>query len=193
MLSMKTSFEESLLEERQNRLSVEQTLGETNLLLESLRVEVKKNEQVHAEKVLKLFSDLKNERHARKLSEDLMKEMNSVIQTLQGEAKKDSLQQSMESSVKDSIEQEKLRRSKAEQSLEQTRKQLTQNFLEMSKAHNDSQSWKNSINTHSWELKSQRVHSNIKNHGKRLDDCLGRKTRELRGRNVHNETDRLEK
>jgi rubrerythrin len=173
---------------------VEQTLGETNLLLESLRVEVKKNEQVHAEKVSKLFSDLKNERHARKLSEDLMKEMNSVIQTLQGEAKKkDSLQQSMESSVKDSIEQEKLRRSKAEQSLEQTRKQLTQNFLEMSKAHNDSQSWKNSINTHSWELKSQRVHSNIENHGKRLDDCLGRKTRELRGRNVHNETDRLEK
>jgi len=78
----------------------------------------------------------------------------------------------MESSVKDSIEQEKLRRSKAEQSLEQTRKQLTQNFLEMSKAHNDSQSWKNSINTHSWELKSQRVHSNIENHGKRLDDCF---------------------
>ncbi len=33
MLSMKTSFEESLLEERQKRLSVEQTLGETNLLL----------------------------------------------------------------------------------------------------------------------------------------------------------------
>jgi hypothetical protein len=117
-LSMKTSFEESLVEERQNRLSVEQTLSETKSVLDTLQDEFKKNEEEKTQKIAKLVGDVKQERHHRKLSEEIMKEMSSIIKTLQSELlKKDKLQQSMEETFKESLAHERERRLVSEQSL----------------------------------------------------------------------------
>jgi len=117
-LSMKTSFEESLVEERQNRLTVEQTLNETKSVLATVQDEFKKNEEEKTQKIAKLVGDVKQERHHRKLSEEIMKEMSSIIKTLQSElVKKDKLQQSMEETFKEGVAHERERRLASEQSL----------------------------------------------------------------------------
>jgi uncharacterized protein YpuA (DUF1002 family) len=117
-LSMKTSFEESLVGERQNRLTVEQTLNKTKSVLATVQDEFKKNEEEKTQKIAKLVGDIGQERHHQKLSEEIMKEMSSIIKTLQSElVKKDKLQHSIEETFKEGVANEHKRRLASVQSL----------------------------------------------------------------------------
>ncbi len=79
---------------------MEQTLNETKSVLATVQDEFKKNEEEKTQKIAKLVGDVKQERHHRKLSEEIMKEMSSIIKTLQSElVKKDKLQQSMAENI----------------------------------------------------------------------------------------------
>jgi hypothetical protein len=67
---------------------------------------------------MKLVGDVKQERHHRKLSEEIMKEMSSIIKTLQSAlVKKDKLQLSMEETFKEGVAHEREHRLASEQSL----------------------------------------------------------------------------
>jgi hypothetical protein len=81
--SMEASIEENLVQEHQLRVVVQQNLSETKSALEVLQHQFKQQEQCQLEKVTKYVNDAKQERHHWKLSEEIMKEMSSIIKTLQ--------------------------------------------------------------------------------------------------------------
>eukprot|EP00590_Aulacoseira_subarctica_P000391 CAMPEP_0172434574 /NCGR_PEP_ID=MMETSP1064-20121228/70705_1 /TAXON_ID=202472 /ORGANISM="Aulacoseira subarctica , Strain CCAP 1002/5" /LENGTH=874 /DNA_ID=CAMNT_0013182807 /DNA_START=41 /DNA_END=2665 /DNA_ORIENTATION=- len=120
--SIEKNLNNSLSQERQLRLLMEQTLSENKLALEALQNQLNQNQQNQSMKIEGLTNNMKQERQHRILAEEILKEMSNITRELQNQLKeKDELQSSMELIFKSGLEQEQERRLLAERAMKENK------------------------------------------------------------------------